>query len=314
MGGHPVIAHGPFFAAMVAGFFRATGEGCMTHAMIWQRRIFAAGALVCIAAVVFQLTPPTSLQVVLLVLLVALVGLPHGALDPLVAWRAQFWRTPRGLVYFLSAYLALGGLTLALWVHWPGLALAAFLAYSAWHFSADWQETLPRPLAIAGGALVIAGPSLFHRAETAELFALLAHASIAEGLTTFLPWVAMAALIGIAIAFSSRITRDRATAIELGLLVCSVAILPPLLFFLVYFCGLHSPRHLLHALEGVKPRLALGVGGLFTALAVAGGFLALSFMPSMSLTQQSIQLVFTGLAVLTVPHMLLIEIAATRNP
>jgi Brp/Blh family beta-carotene 15,15'-monooxygenase len=285
----------------------------MTNAMTWQRRLFAAGALVCMAAVVLQFTPPIALQVLILVVLVALVGLPHGALDPVVAWRAHLWRTPKGLIYFLSAYVALAGLTLGLWMVWPGLALAAFLAYSAWHFSADWQETLPRPLAVSGGALVIAGPSLFHRTETADLFALLANESIAQGLTTFLPWVAMAALMGTATAIASNIKRDRATAIELALLASCVAVLPPLLFFLVYFCGLHSPRHLLHALEGLRPRLAIGVGGLFTALAVAGGILALWFMPSASLTQQSIQLVFTGLAVLTVPHMLLIERVATRN-
>jgi beta-carotene 15,15'-dioxygenase len=277
-------------------------------AMQWQQRIFAGAAVVAIASVLLDLSLPTPWLVGLLVVLVVLVGLPHGALDPLVAWKQKLWQTPAQLARFLAIYLGLSGLTLALWLTLPGIALPAFLAYSAWHFSADWNDSLAKPLAVCPGLLVISGPALFHHDTTTDLFSLLAPATAAGRLADVLVWVAVIALAGTVAACLTRIRSARATSIELALLIGCVALLPPLLSFLVYFCGQHSPRHLLHALEDIPPRWAWRIGGLFTALSVLGGLAAIPLMPAASLTTQSIQILFIGLSILTVPHMLLIEL------
>ncbi len=281
----------------------------MNAAMIWQQRLFAAGAIVCIGTVLLDVSPPVPLQVLLLTLLVVLVGLPHGALDPLVARKAHVWRTPTGLSLFLLAYVVLAAAVLGLWLILPGIALAAFLCYSAWHFSADWKATLPPPLAMAAGLLVIAGPALFHQSETAAIFALLSSDAAAASLTTILLWIAVPSLVGAALAVLTTARHDLPTALEIGLLGLAVAVLPPLLFFLVYFCGLHSPRHLLHAVDGLPRGRAFGVAALFTILSVAAGAGALAILPRASLPAGALQILFIGLAALTVPHMILVELA-----
>jgi Brp/Blh family beta-carotene 15,15'-monooxygenase len=88
--------------------------------------------------------------------------------------------------------------------------------------------------------------------------------------------------------------------------------LPPLLFFVLYFCGLHSPRHLIQAARGVSPRLALATGALFTGRAIGAGSLAWLATPGPGIEAKLLRVTFVGLAALTVPHMLLIELG--RRP
>ncbi len=86
----------------------------MEIAKLWYGRIFVAvtGLLMLAALTGRQLNPTTAL--VVLVAGVVLLGLPHGALDPMVA-RKAFGRHVYTTAAFYAAYLAL---VLGYWLLW----------------------------------------------------------------------------------------------------------------------------------------------------------------------------------------------------
>jgi Brp/Blh family beta-carotene 15,15'-monooxygenase len=99
------------------------------------------------------------------------------------------------------------------------------------------------------------------------------------------------------------------------LLALGAAVLHPLAYFIAYWCFLHSPRHLEIAardlnLQGWRARLrAVAPTTLATyALALA----AVPFLIGMPGDAILMQVIFIGLAALTVPHMIL-EFIASPN-
>jgi Brp/Blh family beta-carotene 15,15'-monooxygenase len=96
---------------------------------------------------------------------------------------------------------------------------------------------------------------------------------------------------------------------------------PPLVFFIVCFCLLHSARHLREGFRderGTLPRrttIAIVVAATAGPLLVALGALAATTGPG-ALDERLLQLVFIGLAALTVPHMIVVALgdrALARN-
>lgn len=252
-------------------------------------------------------------QVLLLVSLVVLAGLPHGALDPFVAQKAGFWRSGAGLARFLLLYLGMAALALGAWLMAPGLCLGLFLAYSAWHFAADWREELALWERLSYGALIIAGPALFHPEQVRSIFAVLSSQAAAAGIVEIAFPIGCAAVAGGALTSARRLLHGQPSGWEGGVLLACVYLLPPLLFFIVYFAGQHSPRHLFHAAEGLSRRVAWVGGIVFTALSVLLGLAAFWMLAPAAMDERLLRITFIGLAVLTVPHMLLIEVAAHKN-
>jgi len=249
--------------------------------------------------------------VLVLAIAVAVAGLPHGALDPWVARRAGLWRTRVGCAAFHVAYLALASAVLLAW-HWaPGLSLAVFLAISAWHFAGDWREHLPAWARALAGAALLALPAWRWPNEVADAFGLLSGvsgASIASTLATLAPWLALG-MVGAALLALRRSAR---AALELIAIALLALLLPPLLYFIVYFCALHSPRHLRLAAAGAAPdaRRRMGqVALLYTALSLLAAAVVWLGLPAVGTQDWSadlLRLVFIGLAALTLPHMLVV--------
>jgi Brp/Blh family beta-carotene 15,15'-monooxygenase len=248
---------------------------------------------------------------VILAVLVAVVGLPHGALDPLVARKAGLWRNPSGLACFLGAYLLLAAIAGMVWAWAPKFSLAAFLAYSFWHFSGDWRDWLSRGWRLCAGATVICAPSLLYPELVAEYFSVLTGEE-ASALVRVLQWLAIPALAGTIFSAARCIRTRPAVAAELAVLAVSAFALPPLIFFLLYFCSLHSPRHLIDTVQGMNPATATATAAGLTLLTVGLGALFFVLSPSAQIDQRLLQITFIGLSVLTVPHMILIEYYATQ--
>lgn len=276
-----------------------------------QQIIFLVAALGCLAVELFGLEIPSSALVFGLAVLVAILGLPHGSLDPLVAWRAGMWRTPAGLAAFLLFYLLLAGAAVLLWIAFPLVGLILFLAYSAFHFSGDWRDTLPLASRLATGLLIVSGPALLHGEQVTSYFTILT--GDAAGSLALVRVLALAALPTVALMLVLAGLRGRpkpALMTELGVLTLCAVFLPPLIFFILYFCGLHSPRHLIETARGLKGSAIVSVGVGVTLLTVLGGAIVATWLPTGSPDERILQIVFIGLAALTVPHMLLIEHAA----
>ena len=277
-----------------------------------QRWVFLlAGVAACLVAAIGHV-PGDRVQIPLLLALVTVLGLPHGALDPFVA-RAAFGLTDRaGMAAFLSLYAALAGLVAVLWWLAPFEMLLLFLAISALHFSLDWRSAAPWPLRILLGGAVIVLPCLNHAAEVAEIFRLLADDTRTEGVIGLLSAVAPAWALALTAGSVWLLRRAAWAACEGIVLVAAGLLLPPLLFFVLYFCGLHSPRHLIDtAIElGFRSFAPVLRAALPATLAtVAAAVFVYQQLELGAPSAALLKIVFIGLAALTVPHMLLIELS-----
>lgn len=271
-----------------------------------QRGLFFSLAAGLFSLLLFEPSIPLNWQVYSLVILVILTGLPHGALDPLVAKKARIWTTPVGLFVFIFNYLALGALTLVLWLTFPGLALLLFLLYSGYHFSGDWRHQLHPLLRIGSGMFIVTASALFQQEQTYHYFALLASKEATEIVLPTLQVLAFPSTLCLAVAaFSVRL--NHLLCLELLALLAAGILLPPLMFFMLYFCASHSPKHLIHVSIGYPLGVLVKTALTFTVAAVFLGVLTLFITGTVPIADGLLQVLFIGLAVLTVPHMLLVE-------
>ncbi len=271
--------------------------------------VFIALSAVTLLAALLGLLPPEPWQLLILALMVVLTGLPHGAMDPLVAREAGLIRGYAGLIRFGLVYLSQAVIMLMVWLLMPFIALPAFLAMSVWHFSSDWKNALPDWLRLLGGASIILAPVLFWQQETVRLFAILSDRVTAESIVSRLEFPAALTLAAITAAIGYYRTRLGWAGLELAAIILLAWALPPLIFFTLYFCGLHSPRHALEVVRhyGIKPLEAFLVSTLFTLLAVIFASAFFISGESGAVDDKSIRIIFIGLAALTVPHMILLS-------
>ena len=266
-------------------------------------------------------------QVAVLILAVAFLGLPHGALDPLIARRQGLWRGTIGFIGFNLAYLAVAVAVVVVWLYLPAMSLLVFLLLSAWHFGGDWAHGSSRLARFGRGAALLTLPAAFH-ADTVTMIYTLLSGEAAGFLAEAQHRLAPVAAIGLAVAALTqaldRSREARISAAELAALAVFGLLLPPLVFFLVYFCGLHSPRHLRQrwsaaraesqALTRSAPLAGPGVWALgytLAALALAG-LLMVTLPGTGSPDAALLRVCFIGLAALTVPHMLLLDLRWRR--
>jgi Brp/Blh family beta-carotene 15,15'-monooxygenase len=284
--------------------------------------LFSAGAILVILFTLLRLpTPPVGVQVAVLGILVAVLGIPHGALDPLIARRAGIWTSVRGFALFNLGYVALVGLVVAVWLVAPTASLVVFLVVSGIHFGADWNTRRSIPLRALTGLGLLTLPAFAHHDDVSTIYGTLAGnggMSVAAAQTWLGPFAVAAMLVGAIVA----LRRRPADALEITLAAALALIAPPLVFFAVYFCALHSARHLRtgFAAERGAGRLTIAITVVYTVVPVAASvilFLLFSSAPAGGLAAPSdviLRLVFIGLAALTVPHMVLVDIAERERP
>lgn len=251
--------------------------------------------------------------------IILLFGLPHGAADAILALRLRTLGK-LSLGGFMAAYLLLTGIALIFWWWLPMLSLIAFLFMSVVHFGLGdtakvTPDHMPAPRANRGlraivhGATVITIVPLAHGPEVSEIFSLLADRD-ARTLTDVLGWLTWLWLFGVVwIAISGKSTAVKAV-LEIMLIAVLLAILPPLWGFAFYFCAIHAARHsraVISALTldgSVNWLWVAGVTGISIA-AIAGAAAALQ---TTSFDAALIRATFIGLAALTIPHMILIDV------
>jgi beta-carotene 15,15'-dioxygenase len=274
--------------------------------------LFAATALATI--LVFLLAdpePPLAMQIAAIAILAAVLGMPHGALDPLIARRLGLWRGAVSFGAFNLVYTAASVAVIALWLVAPVPSLVLFLTISAVHFGGDWmRERSQVPRALAGAGL-LSLPALRDQQAVADLYTTLAgegaRAVAATQAALGIPLLVL--LVVVAVIAARRAPHEAAELVLIAVLALTT---PPLVFFIVYFCTLHSARHLREgfAEERDQPRrLLVSVVIVYTLvpLLAAGAFLVAT-EGTASLDEQLLRVVFIGLAALTVPHMALVAL------
>lgn len=279
-------------------------------AIRWQGLAFC---LLSAFAIVFQkfigrFDPVTELSAVAII--IAVLGVPHGALDIVFAQQMHKVRTPFDWLLFGLAYATPVMAVVAIWYWAPLVFLVGFLVISAAHFSGDPESGTPVLVRVLYGGAPIILPTCLYAGEVKMLFAILTDVATATQVVGIMSLVAFPWLAGLAIAaiFQWRQTRVGATEIVAVSGVC--CFMPPLLGFALFFCAMHSARHILRATAQFP---TMSVSQLFQAtvvpmfitfIIIAGCWLLLG---EKTVSQQIIQLLFVGLAAVTVPHMGLID-------
>jgi len=262
-----------------------------------------------------QFLSPT-IQLVILGVVIFLLGLPHGALDPWIAQRLGLYDSTKQKIVFLTGYLALTALVVFFWLWLPVLSLFIFLTISAWHFSGDWNTSINRPLRLCAGTLLLLMPIGFHTDTVSTIFQALSGINGAKLTTTLSlpPWLLTAAMTLIAAAAAMK--RQWQTSLDFLSLLGLAYFTPPLIYFTLYFCLLHSPRHLFGIFKSatIAEHLSLMrmmITFTLVSLMLIGGLWWLwSALPSSTLI---LKLIFISLAAVTVPHMLLIFAAHIKK-
>jgi len=249
-------------------------------------------------------------------LAVDFIGLPHGAMDGALAIHLGWMNRPLKATTFLLAYVGLAALVVGLWLIVPTMGFLMFLAISMFHFGRG--DIVPRAKehmlaeVLMRGGLVLAGISLFHRTEVNSIFEVLI-GSDTEIVWLFLQAVGVLTIVLIPYVIISKSKQERtASSVEVIGLLALFAIAPPLLGFAIYFCGVHSVRHFKHMGTMLKSTLqqfqVTRTTVIFSLMTWAVGLPILANQSaSVGLEPALLQVIFIGLAALTVPHMILVD-------
>lgn len=282
----------------------------MTAGLRLQGRVFCGLALALIIVGGTSGRPTPVHELLAAGALIFLLGMPHGAFDVVFARKLFGIAGFKGWALFSLFYIGLAAAVVGLWFVAPTFFLCAFLVFSALHFGGDLAagvSTLSR--CFYGGAVIVL-PALWHGAELQWLLGLVAGpdgaALIAPVLSQMAaPWLAATVLACVLQARTSRLA-----AFEWAALAALSVAAHPLAAFTVYFCAMHSPRHILRTLASlpgveVRKKLAMALWPTFAVLAALAVIGLLSGDRSMEVW--IMQLVFVSLAALTLPHMVLLE-------
>ena len=268
----------------------------------------------------------------MLALLVAVVGLPHGAADHRFARpRLEPLLGAVWMPVFLGGYATVMAVVVAGWIVAPAATIVVFFLASAWHFGREEPRPLgPRRLRplfrFARGGLVIWTALVVHATAVREILGIVAPAAPAfaidrsVALLTACSWSMLSVasfgwmIQGVAAARRGGWVR-RVLLVDNALvasLVALFALVGPLAGFLVYFCAWHSARGLR------RLRVELGESWVELAASLApptgaaialGGLVAWVGLDSAGWSHALVRATFVGLSAVAMPHLLLHGVA-----
>jgi len=265
----------------------------------------------------------------LLALLVAVVGLPHGAADHRFARpRLEPVLGTAWLPVFLAGYAAVAAAVIGGWYAAPAATIVVFFLTSAWHFGLEEPRLLIglrrlRPVfRFARGGLVIWGPLVFHRGDVAEILGAVAPGDSGPAIRqamiplTACSWtmlaIAATGWVLAGVSASRRTGRTRRVLLADNALVASLVVLfavaSPLVGFLVYFCGWHSVRGLRRLrieLGESWPELARSLAPLTVGAIALIGLVAWFGRAGTGWNDSLVRATFVGLSAVAMPHLLL---------
>lgn len=273
-------------------------------------------------------TIPLIIQLIFSGLLLAVAGIPHGALDHLMERQLTVQRgEPFSLSRFLAKYLVTMAIYAVAWLFAPVVCLVVFLAISAWHFGeTDLQNAPPTPYwslaRLSAGGFVLAFILLTHPAETtpilgkivqADELALLVWQSAVEQAGSVLRGWGTLTFVLMMLAYGQRpMPIDGWRMARLSIILGLAFYLPLLPAFMLYFGGWHalSSFHLIQNYLPVETKNSAAASWKVWQQAlpltgVAFVFLAL-FVSIQQLSGVNLDLIpvfFILLSLITLPHI-----------
>jgi Brp/Blh family beta-carotene 15,15'-monooxygenase len=297
-----------------------------------DRRLNLITAFTSLGFILAALLFPSGLESAALwivVLSVLVIGIPHGAIDHIMA--AELYslnQTLKDHLLFYASYLLVMIIIGALWIFLPEAGMALFLAISIYHFGqADMEDFLAerhsvnRLFYLSRGVLII---GLIVYSEPLTTYPIMADAMRMETMlfSDFMPsanaslWTVggvytLTSLYGI---IAGRIDNPINFIVDSLLLTLFLLITGPLIGFAIYFALWHSAGHINEMREFFSNRgKSLSVAQFykkaapFTLVSILGMILLLIINVQINLENQFLSLMFILISVLTLPHMLIVE-------
>jgi len=251
---------------------------------------------------------------IILIVLVAIFGLPHGALDTMLAKKFKIYYNAISFILFNLTYLTIGLVVFLFWNAFPILTLYLFLLISSYHFSEDWRAntTLYERLILGFGIINL--PLFFHSEEVNIIYENITNKNIAiyAKIQFYFASINLLFLVFLALKKIKVIN----LSLQISIIITFSYALEPIYFFLSYFCFFHSIKNYKESLNylqkenQVKINIIVFLNTLITIF--LGNIFYIFFLKSFNAQNLGI-LIFIGLAALTVPHMLLKFIISKRK-
>ncbi len=288
--------------------------------------------LICIlSAINFFLDLPSSYKYVLCFLLIATIGVSHGAYDGKkgeILFKDKF-KNSKFIFYFI--YTTLVFLVFIFWYLNPLISLIIFLLISSLHFGKEDLEIyldkkykhLPL-LFFLKGSLIILLPLFFNFEKTNLIFNTILFSNnyllLSNNYVKFILAInlLMQVLFYLYIYFIKKLNRSDFFSIifEIFLIIIIFYLFTPIVAFTLYFCFMHSVKNILLISDELNSNLFRGFQifvkrSLFLTLITFFILLiSLFFLIKFDLLENSIEkIIFIALASLTLPHIILHYIA-----
>ena len=256
--------------------------------------------------------------------LIFFIGLPHGSFDGAVASLVGFSNRVQFLK-FLFYYLVLFFLVILFWLYFPIVSLIIFIIMTVVHFGlCDWTNfkinKLKYPISFTYGMTIIFGIIFFNENQSFLIFEYLTNDKIyVFQKYFFIPYILTLLSIIYFIYLSFFEKKLRKGIIEILFLLLIFYFFDPLLSFAIYFCFFHTYKHLKHLIKNIYLNLTNKKFVIYSTLAftviswVSGLGIVYFLVQNLSLYESILKVVFIGLAALTLPHMLLVDVVYRRR-
>lgn len=280
-----------------------------------QRHLFVGVATITIAVSYFIADSVNGLSMLALILAITFFGVPHGSLDTLFAKKAFGLTTIAGWAKFIGIYLSISIIVLIFWMLQPTLIFIIFLGFSALHFSDDLGDIQTKVIGYLYGLNIITLPSILHSSELAMLYSYLIDRSDAIAIVKVMTPIAifsatLLTLFSIVSLLKNKYILDNQSLLEIASVSLLMLIVRPLFAFTIYFCFMHSARHILRAKfyfnDYSKTTLVFTLI-LPTLIVLIFCFFIFQTLPTESIDENLIKVTFAALAALTFPHAFLLS-------
>ena len=268
--------------------------------------------------------------------LILSIGISHGALDNYKANKLFTIYRLKNKAIFFAIYIFISALVIFIWSLYSTYTLLAFLVIASYHFGLEdtsflhkGNSFLDQIFYLIKGSLIIFAPLFFHFDETLKIFETL---MLSKAFLTFIElehWIINVCLFlsfmgYLYFAYKNKFEDFEIIFLDMLSIIILNFIFSPIIAFTVYFCFLHSVRHIISLSNELDKNNVSNGAKIFvkkalplTVVTAILYLIATTFLSKYyGLNDVIIKVIFIGLASLTFPHILLeylLEINEKRN-